>query len=141
MQNYESLYWRYRIIRVCMGVTELQMYKTLYEGYRIIRLCMGVHNCKSFYGRYRIIRVCMGVTKLWNKSSLKNANKLNSTKLSMHIWNLKIHATYNGQLHEMRQHRTAEIRDMKKCQLCLLEHFYIICYTPELGTLNKLASG
>ena len=47
-KNYKPLYGKYRVIRLCMEVTELkdfvwevQSYKTLYGSYRIIRLCMG----------------------------------------------------------------------------------------------------
>ena len=79
-----------------------------------------------------------------HKTTFKHANKRNSTEISKHIWSLKDqkHNNYKIEWNIICEAK-AYNNCTKKCQLCILEKFHIIC-RPELGTLNKpneLASG
>ena len=71
-----------------------------------------------------------------HKSTFKNVSKRYSTKLSKHVWNLKdknIDFEINWTILRKSKPYSSKSR---KCHLCLLEKYYIIC-KPEFETLNK----
>ena len=71
-----------------------------------------------------------------HKSTFKNVSKRYSTELSKHLWNLKdknIDFEINWTI--LRKSKPYNNKS-RKCNLCLLEKYYIIC-KPEIGTLNK----
>ena len=70
-------------------------------------------------------------------SSFRHAHSRNSTELSKHIWDFKD----NNIAHIISWNILARAKPFnsanKRCNLCLLEKFTIICQ-PERSTLNKL---
>ena len=78
-----------------------------------------------------------------HKMAFRHSNKRNNTELSKYVSELKEQKRpYNLKWAIIRRAKAYDNKS-KRCQLCTLEKYYIIC-RPELGTLNKrneLASG
>ena len=78
-----------------------------------------------------------------HKTTFRHSNKRNNTELSKYVWKLKEQERpYNIKWAIIHRAKAYDNKS-KRCQLCTLEKYYIIC-RPELGTLNKrneLASG
>ena len=71
-----------------------------------------------------------------HKPTFENVSKRNSTELSKHVWNLKDkNIDFEIKWAILRKSKPYNNKS-RKCHLCLLEKYYIIC-KPELGTLNK----
>ena len=78
-----------------------------------------------------------------HKTTFNNKSKRHSIELSKHIWELKEQQRDYKIEWEILCHAKLYNNKSKRCQLCIMEKFYIIC-KPELGTLNKrneLAAG
>lgn len=71
-----------------------------------------------------------------HKSSFRNTSSRNSTELSKYIWQLKDRNIDFSTTWRILARAKPYSSVSKKCNLCLLEKFFIIC-KPELGTLNK----
>ena len=70
-----------------------------------------------------------------NTSFKYEANKT-KTELSKHIWNLKNQNIEYNVKWRILGHARAYSNKTKRCNLCLLEKYYII-YKPEICSLNK----
>jgi len=71
-----------------------------------------------------------------HKASFNHFHKKTDTKLSEYVWDLKqANRQYTIKWNILRHARPYSPKS-KRCNLCLLEKYYIIIH-PELGTLNK----
>ena len=71
-----------------------------------------------------------------HRNSFKYRNKINSTELSKHIWNLKDNEAENAEIKWSILDRARAFRNgSKRCDLCLTEKYHIIY--EEFNTLNK----
>lgn len=69
-------------------------------------------------------------------STFRNANQMNSTTLSSHVWKLKnLGVPYDITWKILTQAKAYNTKS-KNCNLCIQEKYYII-YKAELGTLNN----
>ena len=71
-----------------------------------------------------------------HKQSFTNERLRNATELSKYIWTLKERNTDYKMTWKILGRAQAYSNQTKKCNLCLLEKFYIICH-PDQATLNK----
>ena len=74
----------------------------------------------------------------WNahNSSFKNEKYEQATELSKHIWDLKRSNTNFKTSWKVLDRTSAYSNRTKRCNLCLLEKYYIL-FRPDLATLNK----
>ena len=71
-----------------------------------------------------------------HRNSFKYRNKINSTELSKHIWNLKDNKIENVEIKWSILDRAPAFKNgSKRCNLCLTEKYHIIY--QDLETLNK----
>ena len=71
-----------------------------------------------------------------HKCSFNNENHRNETTLSHYIWTLKDSGTPYSVSWKIIGKSSAFTPSSNKCNLCLLEKYYIIC-KPEMATLNR----
>ena len=72
----------------------------------------------------------------WHKHTFSNKSKRQNTELNKHIWELKDQQKdFNIEWEILCEAKSYDNR-LKRCQLCTMEKFYIICKS-ELGILNK----
>ena len=71
-----------------------------------------------------------------HKCSFNDPRKKNSTELSKHIWKLKEEGREYEVKWSIMGHAKPYDNVSKRCNLCILEKFYIIC-KPKLASLNK----
>ena len=71
-----------------------------------------------------------------HKQSFTNRTLLNATELSKYIWKLKEKNTHYKITWKTLGKAQSYSNWTKKCNLCLLEKFFIICH-PDKATLNK----
>jgi len=77
--------------------------------------------------------------RLYNHTCFfKHKRCKNATKLSKHIWYLKDKDTHYKIKWKIINHALSYNPNSKRCKLCILEKFYIIC-KPSLCTLNKIS--
>ena len=77
-----------------------------------------------------------------HRNSFKYRNKVNSTELSKHIWDLKDKQIENVEIQWSMLDRAPAFRNgSKRCDLCLTEKFHIIYQDFEtLNSRNELLS-
>ena len=84
------------------------------------------------FGLFEFLRMPFGL----KKQSFTNRTLQNATELSKYIWKLKEKNTdYKITWKTLGKAQSYSNRT-KKCNLCLLEKFFIICH-PDKATLNK----
>ena len=71
-----------------------------------------------------------------HKHSFRNEKQMNSTELSKHVWKLKSSNKEFNLQWKILGHAKAYSNTTKRCNLCILEKYFIICHS-ELATLNK----
>ena len=71
-----------------------------------------------------------------HKASFNHRNKQNQTELSKHVWGLKDSSVDYDIKWKIIAHAQPYNNRTKRCNLCILEKYYIIC-KPQLCTLNK----
>ena len=71
-----------------------------------------------------------------HKASFNHRNKQNQTELSKHVWGLKDSAIEYDISWKIISQAQPYSNKTKRCNLCILEKFYIIC-KPQMCTLNK----
>ena len=71
-----------------------------------------------------------------HKQSFRNEVYSNQTELSKHVWQLKEAGVDHTIRWKILDKAQAYSNATKRCKLCTLEKFYIIC-KQELATLNK----
>ena len=71
-----------------------------------------------------------------HRNSFKYKNKINSTELSKHVWELKEKGVTDPIMNwSVIDHATAYRNGSKKCNLCVTEKFHLI--NSQLNLLNK----
>ena len=71
-----------------------------------------------------------------HRNCFKYRNKVNSTELSKHIWNLKVRKIENVEIKWTILDRAPAFKNgSKRCNLCLTEKYHIIY--EDFDTLNK----
>ena len=71
-----------------------------------------------------------------HKQSFRTEKYSNQTELSKYVWRLKKAKTEYKITWKILGRARAYCNTTKRCNLCTLEKYYIICH-PELATLNK----
>ena len=72
-----------------------------------------------------------------HKQSFKTEKYSNQTELSKYVWRLKKEKTENKITWKILSRARAYCNITKRCNLCTLEKYYIICHPAEHATLNK----
>ncbi len=71
-----------------------------------------------------------------HKQSFGKSNLKNSTELSKYVWSLKSRNIEHSITWKVIGRATAYNNKTKKCNLCTLEKYFIICH-PDKATLNQ----